>query len=210
MVNLTNLEEEPVTFHKTRSIPSIPNSLIMNQISKILLVCLVSGINSIGFAQKAEPAVKKEEELKTAGMRKVASGRGVDVIIDKAQLEADIEAAVDQALREVDTRLESLEIHIEPIHIELGNMNIALDPIVINIPELNIDIEPIGIELDELDFDEENDFEMEEDENDEDDREEQRKELEKVKEKSKTDKEKSDKEKEKSDKEKTKGLKKID
>lgn len=200
----------------------------MNQISKTLLVCLViSSISITGFAQKAEPTVKKEEESKSAGMRKVASGRGVDVIIDKAKLEADIEEAVDRALREVHTKLESLEIHIEPIHIDLGSMNIALDPIVINIPELNIEIEPIEIELDELDFDEdemEEIEELEEDENDEDedDREEQRKggfdsaQPDKRKDKLDKEKNKSDRVKEKSDKEastplsRTKGLKKID
>lgn len=111
----------------------------MNQTNRVLSVFLMMCLPLAVFSQKA---ASKTEESRSSGMRKVASGQDldIDIKIDHKQLEADIEAAVEDALRSIEHSLEGLEIHIEPISINLDKMDLNLEPLVINIPELNIEI----------------------------------------------------------------------
>lgn len=186
---------------------------LKNHLASIfVLICLPLAVFSQNDDSKTEGS--------KAGLRKIGGGRSpkIDVHIDQAKLEADIEMAVETALRSVEHSLEGLQINIEPIEIDLGNLNIDLEPLVINIPDIDIDIEPIEVELDDMDMDMDND-----DWNDEgeDDDEEEDRHVDKIKAKDwvkedkeigkeKPAKEKAYKVKEKSDKEKAKGLKKVD
>jgi hypothetical protein len=178
-----------------------------------VLICLPLAV----FSQQAE---SKTEQSK-AGLKKIGGGRSpkVDVHIDQAKLEADIESAVETALKSVEHSLEGLHINIEPIEISLGSLEAldALEPLMINIPNLDIDIEPIEAELDDLDIDvDDNDWNDEGDEDEDDDQDVDKiitkdKLNEEIKAgKDKLAKEKANKLKEKSNKERAKGLNKVD
>lgn len=131
-----------------------------------LFVILMLLLASPGFSQdpkkteiKSDSRVSKEEP-RADGLKKI-SGRPAreydfDIHIDEKALEANIERAIEHAMRDVEEALDKLErqeIHIEPIEIELGDLNLDLDPIEIHIPDLDIDIDPIDIDLDDLDLD---------------------------------------------------------
>lgn len=177
-------------------------------------------INTKKAESKTQSVVK--EEPREDGLRKISTRTprdwDFDIHIDEEAMEANIERAVEQAMRDVEIameKLEKLEIYIEPIEINLEKMNLDMKPIEINIPDLNIDIAPIIIDLD-IDIDMDEDFDHDEDwdsniDTDEDDflnkdkNKEKDKEKNKDKSKLKDKPEKTDKEKEK---DKAKGLKK--
>jgi hypothetical protein len=126
---------------------------------KQLLTCLLIGLIAIpGFSQST---IKKDEssaDSKSAGLKKIDSGsqfrnRNFNVNIDEEALEASIELAVRDAMRSVEQVLEKLEIHIEPIEINLNNLDLNIDPIVINTPKIDVNVDPIDIDLDDMDFD---------------------------------------------------------
>lgn len=105
------------------------------------------------------PVVTKEEP-RADGLRKLTTRKSsdwdFDIHIDEEALEANIERAVEKAMRDVEVaieKLEKLEIHIEPIEINLGKLNLDMKPIDIRIPNLNIEVEPIIIDLEDLDID---------------------------------------------------------
>jgi hypothetical protein len=194
----------------------------------ILALAIVPGFSQEANTKKAEtktPVITKEEP-RSDGLRKITTRTSrdwdFDIHIDEAALEANIERAVEQAMKDVEIaleKLEKLEIHIEPIEINLQKLNLDMKPIDIHIPHLNIDIAPILIDLDDLDldididedFDHDFDNDIDNDEDDEDNflKKDKNKEKEELKNKS-DNKDKSDNEKtEQKEKDKAKGLKKI-
>lgn len=195
----------------------------------VVLICLPLA----GFAQNQDSKTESN-----SGLKKIGGGRSprIDIHIDQAKLEADIEAAVETALKSVEHSLEGLHINIEPIEISLGSLEAldaleplgslealdALEPLAIIIPELDINIEPIEIELDELEMGIDENVWNDEDDEDESDDEDQaintinvkdkyKEETKEIKaDKAKAAKEKKNKSKGKSDKERAKGLKKVE
>lgn len=201
-----------------------------------LFVILIVLLASPGFSQDPKKAETNsdskvsKEEPRADGLKRI-SGRPAreydfDIHIDEKALEANIERAVERAMRDVEEaldKLERLEINIEPIEIDLGDLNLDIDPIEIHIPELDIDIdiEPFDMDMDididhdfdhdfDNDWDNDNDHDNDFDEDDEDTFLNKDKNKDKIKEKDKQ-KNKSDlnDKSEKTDKEKAKGLKKI-
>ncbi len=201
----------------------------------ILALAIVPGFSQEANTKKAEtktPPLVTKEEPRSVGLRKITTRTSrdwdFDIHIDEEALEANIERAVEQAMKDVEIaleKLEKLEIHIEPIEINLQKLNLDMKPIDIRLPNLNIDIAPILIDLDDLDldididedfdhdidWDNDNDKDLDEDDHDEDTF--LNKDKDKIKEKDKQ-KDKSDMndKSEKTDqkeKDKAKGLKKI-
>jgi len=129
----------------------------MNTISRILFAFLVLLSVIPGFSQDANPKAEKKiqpdtpkEEFRMGGLKKVGGSSrdwNFNIHIDKEALEANIESAIANAMKSMDA-LENLEIHIEPIEINLKDLNMDINPIEINIP--NINIEPIEINLGHL------------------------------------------------------------
>jgi hypothetical protein len=192
----------------------------------VLTLAIVPAFSQEANTKKAETktqSVVTKEEPRTDGLKRISTRTSrdwdFDIHIDEEALEANIERAVEQAMKDVEIaleKLEKLEIHIEPIEINLQKLNLDMKPIEIHIPNLNIDIEPIIIDLDDLDIDIDIDEDFDHDvdwdnDNDEDDflNKDKNKEKEKMKDKSKT-KDKSDTEStDQKEKDKAKGLKKI-
>jgi hypothetical protein len=119
---------------------------------RLLFVFLVLGFTSIpGFSQKTDPPNDSD------GLRKITNGSGRDLDIegqiDEDLLEANIELAVEDALKSVEVVLNRLDIHIEPIQIDLADLDININPVVINVPDVDIDIDPVEIDLGEMDVD---------------------------------------------------------
>lgn len=104
-----------------------------------------------GLAQDRE---KVSDSKRPDGLVKIRSSRNWDfnAQLDDQQLEATIEAALREALRSVESTLQSLEIQIAPIEIDLRHIDSVKQPIVIEIPDLDIDIEPIHLEIPEIDI----------------------------------------------------------
>ncbi|MBI3483305.1 MAG: hypothetical protein HY015_10115, partial [Bacteroidetes bacterium] len=137
----------------------------MNAFIRTLFVFLILSLAIQGFSQdtntqKTERKTQTDatkEEPRPGGLRKITTRSprdwNFDINIDERALEANIEQAIENAMRSVEGVLEKIEIHIEPIEINLKDMNVDVDPIVVNIRDLNIDIEPIGVDLPDLDID---------------------------------------------------------
>ncbi len=208
----------------------------MSTLHRTLFVVLILALASTtAFSQDStrQKADKKDqpEETKEGGLRKIGGRqhRNFDINIDEKALKANIEGAIENAMRSVDMALDKLEINIEPIEIDLRSLNKDIEPILINIPNINIDIEPIEVDLRHLDIDmDHHDIDRDDDEDHDEDNDNDRnhhdkvfrtdepnssadtdKVKDKVKNKSykneKSDKDKSDKD----EKEKSKGLKKL-
>src|SRR6187455_2591805 len=101
----------------------------MSPFKPILVSCLfVPLASALVLSQqdtkKNTSAVKETEEKSNSGLRKIKTSRGsdmdVDIKIDVKALEANIEHAVEQAMRSVENELEALEINFEPIEINLN------------------------------------------------------------------------------------------
>lgn len=205
-----------------------------------LFVILIVLLASPAFSQDPKKAETKsdskvsKEEPRADGLKRI-SGRPAreydfDIHIDEKALEANIERAVERAMRDVEEaldKLERLDIHIEPIEIDLGDLNLGIDPIEIHIPELDIDIniEPLDIDMD-IDHDFDHDFDhdwdndnhhdndLDEDEDDDEDTfmnkdKHKDKIKEKDKQKNKSDQNDKSEKTEQKEKDKAKGLKKI-
>lgn len=187
---------------------------------------------------EAKTSVVAKEEPRADGLKRISTRPSrdwdFDIHIDEEALEANIELAIENAMRDVEItleKLEKLEIHIEPIEINLQELDLNTKPIQIRIPNLNIDIAPILIDLDDLDLDidinedfehdmywyndHDNDEDIDEDDHDEDTflNKDKTKEKDKIKEKDKQ-KNKSDlndkpEKTDQKEKDKAKGLKKI-
>jgi hypothetical protein len=133
----------------------------------IIALAVVPGFSQDANTKKAEtktPVVTKEEP-RSDGLRKITTRTSrdwdFDIHIDEEALEANIERAVEQAMKDLEIsleKLEKLEIHLEPIEINLQKLNLDMKPIDIHIPHLNIDIAPIMIDLDDMDIDIDEDF----------------------------------------------------
>lgn len=176
----------------------------------LFLFLMIAMVTKPGFSQETSPAPQTQtdetnkESSKTAGLRKLPTRSrwqdlDINVNIDEKVLEASIELAVENAMNAVEGTLERLEIHIEPIEIDLGNLNIDMDPIVINIPDLDIDVEPVDLDDMDIDIDiDQDDFDWNDDNDDDGDNDQQKR-----KEKRKSNDKSND------DKDKSKGLKKL-
>ena len=203
----------------------------------ILALSIVPGFSQDANTKKAETktsSVVIKEEPRSDGLKKITTRTSrdwdFDIHIDEEALEANIELAVEKAMKDLEIaleKLEKLEIHIEPIEINLVNLNLDMKPIEIHIPNLNIEIEPIIIDLDDMDIDMDDDFDRDfdwdndddndNDENrdedlDEDDNDEDtflNKDKEKDKQKNKSDVNDKSEKTEQKEKDKAKGLKKI-
>ena len=199
----------------------------------ILALAVVPGFSQDANTKKAgtkTPPVVTKEEPRADGLKKITTRTSrdwdFDIHIDEEALEANIELAVEKAMKDLEIaleKLEKLEIHIEPIEINLVNLNLDMKPIEIHIPNLNIEIEPIIIDLDDMDIDidmdddfdrdvdwdndDDNDEDLDEDDNDEDTF--LNKDKEKDKQKNKSDVNDKSEKTEQKEKDKAKGLKKI-
>ena len=199
----------------------------------ILALSIVPGFSQDANTKKAETktsSVVIKEEPRSDGLKKITTRTSrdwdFDIHIDEEALEANIELAVEKAMKDLEIaleKLEKLEIHIEPIEINLVNLNLDMKPIEIHIPNLNIEIEPIIIDLDDMDIDidmdddfdrdvdwdndDDNDEDLDEDDNDEDTF--LNKDKEKDKQKNKSDVNDKSEKTEQKEKDKAKGLKKI-
>lgn len=205
----------------------------------ILFLAIVPGFSQVpNTALKAEKKAQSEaknEEPRADGLRKIETRSSrdwdFDIHLDEVELEANIERAIGNAMRDVEValeRLERLEINIEPIEINVRELDLELDRIEVNIPDLDIDIDieeievpdfDIDIDIDEDDWDQDNDYdwddeEDEDNEHDEDDDHDRFRKDEsyymdkvKMKEMAEKEKEKAEKEKEKANKEKNKSEK---
>ena len=129
----------------------------------IFALAIVPGFSQDANTKKAETKTQSvviKEEPRSDGLRKIITRTSrdwdFDIHIDEEALEANIELAVEKAMKDLEIALEKLEklaIHIEPIEINLGNLNLDMKPIEIHIPNMNIDIEPIIIDMDDMDID---------------------------------------------------------
>lgn len=100
----------------------------------------------------AKPVIEKpESEIRGNCLRKIASGSyeiDLDISIDDERIGADIEAAVDNAIRSTELVLEGLQ----PIDMDFSDLNIDFDPGIIDLHGLDIDIEPVGFDMDAWDI----------------------------------------------------------
>ena len=139
----------------------------------ILALAVVPGFSQGVNTKKAEtktPPVVSKEEPRADGLKKISTRASrdwdFDIHIDEEALKANIELAVEKAMKDLEIaleKLERLEIHIEPIEINLVNLNLDMKPIEIHIPNLNIEIEPIIIDLDDMDIDSDMDHDFDRD-----------------------------------------------
>lgn len=144
---------------------SIPlNSIDMNLHNRFLAVCLIVLVAQIpGLTQHSNsqsvPVKPVEEnskgEIGNDGLRKVASGTfetDVDLNIDQKILEADIEMAIDNAMRSIEIVLDYLPIRLKPLEMDFSDLNMKFDAINVSLPNMDIEIEPVGVDLDEMDI----------------------------------------------------------
>lgn len=187
-----------------------------------LILTLLTVVVAPAFAQETEktgkPVTDPKSETRQDGLVKIAGpARNLNFVIrlDGKALEQDIESALRLALRSVDHSVEAIQIHLQPIAINLQALNQLNNTIEINIPHIDVDIEPMEIEMDDFDFDFDfdHDFDLDIDVDDEDSfmlmKEKQKVREEKDKEAKVKMKEKEEKEKFKEEQNKSKGLKKI-
>lgn len=120
----------------------------MNSVIRFLLVVAMIGTASLSaFSQQTN----KNGESSREGLKKIAGpsrNHEVDIDID----EEAIERSIEEALESVEATLRNLQIHIDPIHIDLKGL-MDMEPIIVDVPDLDMNIEPIDIDLDELDID---------------------------------------------------------
>lgn len=139
--------------------------------NRFVAVCLTVLVAHIpGLTQQtnsqSEPVKPVHEHSKVEtgddGLRKVASGsfeRDLDLNIDQKLLEADIEMAIDNAMRSIEIVLDELPIRLEPLEMDFNDLNIKFEGITVSLPEMDIDIEPVRFDMDEIDINiEVNDF----------------------------------------------------
>jgi hypothetical protein len=177
-----------------------------------LIACLLCFVAITSFSQESE---KKSEptDSKDAGLKRITTKSGfgnqnIKVDLDEMELERSIEVAIKEAMESL-RELENLQIHIEPIEINLKSLDLDLNPIRIKIPQLEVNLEPLDLNLDAMDFDFDLDLDRDwdDDQDDEEDfellnkNEDRNEKLKRLKDKS----DKSTKE----EKDKAKGLKKI-
>lgn len=132
----------------------------------ILVILCLSVIT--GFSRQANPAPqkgdKKSETVKSKsgkeGLRKVTQHRDwdVDVNIDEAQIENTINIEVDRAIRTVNEVLKDLDIRMESFEIDIPEIDIELDE-MIDLADIDVDID---VDIDD-DFDFDFDFDVDED-----------------------------------------------
>lgn len=153
----------------------------MNTVNRTLFVVLILALAIPGFGQdtntsKTEKKTSEtKDETRPNGLRKITTRSprdfDFDIHIDKEALEANIERAVEQAMKSVEGTLERLEINIDPIEINMKDLNLDVTPIQLNIPKLNIDIDPIEVEMPDLDIEahmNHHDFDRDDDDRDRD------------------------------------------
>jgi hypothetical protein len=135
----------------------------MNTIHCPAFVVLAVSLAISGFSQdtnttKSEKKSKSDtakEESRSAGLRKIAARPDrdwdFDIHIDQQALNANIDAAVENAMKSVDVALKNLDIHLDPIDINLGNLDI--EPIEVHIPNLDFDLPPVDVDQHDLHID---------------------------------------------------------
>jgi hypothetical protein len=158
---------------------SIPlNSIDMKLHNRFLAICLTvlvaqtPGLTQHSNSQSVSDkpiAENTEEETGNDGFRKVASGSfemDLDLNIDQKILEADIEMAIDNAMRSIEIVLDDLPIRLEPLEMDFSDLDIKFDAIDISLHDMDIEIEPVRVDLDEIDINikvDEDDFQFEND-----------------------------------------------
>jgi hypothetical protein len=103
------------------------------------------------FSQNTDKSDKsadsKEESSRTNGLKRLTPLHQ-KFEINEEELEANIERAIEHAMKSVDVALEKMEINLN----SLDNLkNLSIDPIKIHIP--NINIEPIEVIIPNIDID---------------------------------------------------------
>jgi hypothetical protein len=122
----------------------------MKPFNRILLSCLFMSMIAVPcFSQKDE----KSEPSKTAGLRKIAGGSGlqnlnIEVDIDEKTLKSSVESSVETAMRSLEVALDNMEIHFEAMEINLREMNFDVAPMIITIPEMDFDLHVDDSEFD--------------------------------------------------------------
>ena len=129
----------------------------MNIYYRTLFVFLILALAIVpSFSQDANTTLKKidkktqreetKDESRSDGLMKIKShsshDRDFDIPIDEEALEANMERAVEKAMKSVELAMEQLD-----------KLDIRMESIKINIPTLNVEIDPIEIDLDDLDID---------------------------------------------------------
>src|SRR5215213_3025453 len=101
----------------------------------IFACCLISLVSVPAFSQDAKKSKTKEQseqkDPKEAGLRKIASGRGVQDIkveIDEEAIEAEVEEAVSRAMEDVEEAMEAVEAVLDNLDFDIN----------IDIPEIDI------------------------------------------------------------------------
>ncbi|HEY8933764.1 MAG TPA: hypothetical protein VIM65_01025 [Cyclobacteriaceae bacterium] len=122
----------------------------MKSSKRIFLSCFFVGLASVsGFSQVTNSEINTDS--KSIGLRKIAGGShlhnmNLDINIDNEALETSIELAAERAMESVEVALDKLDVNIEPIEINFDDLDINIDPVIVNIPAIDINIEPIEIE----------------------------------------------------------------
>jgi hypothetical protein len=131
----------------------------MNKLNRTLHALVIILLATItGFAQDTRKTEKKNDEQQEPsrkdGLKRITPARHWDYDIDEDAMEANIERAVENAMKSVDVALGKMEINlkhldIEPINIHIPEINI--EPVEVNIPEINIP--PIEVNIPQFNFD---------------------------------------------------------
>jgi hypothetical protein len=214
--------------------PYTQNSPFMSQYIRIVFSCLVISLVAVpGFSQEnkqerdttkpvkeaVEPDEDEEESDRSAGLKKIASGRSdrdIDVQIDEEAIESDVEIAVESAMESVEAVLENLVIDVEDVEVNIPNIDINMEPIEVILDDMEMDMDmdvdvdvDMDMDHDDISWDEDDDDDdssfISGDDKDKNKQKEKDKQKDKVKDKSEKEKNKSD----KSDNDKSKGLKKL-
>jgi len=135
----------------------------MKSHNRFLAICLIVLIAQIpGLSQDnnpqsdtAKPFNENSNKEIRSSVRKIASGSfemDLDIDIDEEALGADIEIAIDNAMRSVEIVLEGLPVHLDLMKTDFSGLDIEFDPIDINLRDMDIEIEPVEFDMDDLDM----------------------------------------------------------
>lgn len=125
-----------------------------NRFLAVCLIVLFAQIPALSQDNNAQPPLDENSNPEIPGcLRKIASGSfelDLDIDIDQETLEADIELALENAMRSAEIVLEVLPVHLDVMKTDFSGMDIKFDPIDINLRDLDIDIEPVEFDMDDL------------------------------------------------------------
>ncbi|MBA4146365.1 MAG: hypothetical protein C0523_11410 [Cytophaga sp.] len=130
----------------------------MKHIQRLALLCLLVSLVALSASaqrtsQKNSNESKRSESgesSSTSGLRKMKTNRGIDEV--NTQIDQHVDAIVNQTLKTVAAELKQLDIRLEAMEVDLGDLDIELEPLDIEMPEIEIDLEDFKIEIPEMDI----------------------------------------------------------